>query len=141
MAHFFYLKGQYDQADREFQRALELDPSSSVAHMRYANALFGSLQLAQATDQMKLAQELNPASPILNAALGFMLLMERDLPGATRYCEKAIELDPKTPIVHVTLAVTYERSGKYDQAIAQYQQILESEQNTAMAGMAHVEAV
>ena len=141
MAHFFYLKGQYDQADREFQRALELDPSSSVAHMRYANALFGSLQLAQATDQMKLAQELNPASPILNAALGFMLLMERDLPGATRYCEKAIELDPKTPVVHVTLAVTYERSGKYDQAIAQYQQILESEQNTAMAGMAHVEAV
>jgi Tfp pilus assembly protein PilF len=63
-------KMDYDQADREFLRALQLNPNHATGHLRYAYFLFGNSQLKEAVDHMKLAQELDPVSPISNTALG-----------------------------------------------------------------------
>ncbi|HEV7929883.1 MAG TPA: tetratricopeptide repeat protein, partial [Nitrosospira sp.] len=130
----------YATAASEYQKALQLDPGSSVAHLRYAYFSLAAANLERAAMHMKLAQQLDPISPITNAALGFILMLQRDYGGATRYCERALELDPHTPVVRITLAVAYEQSGKFDQALAQYQQVLQEKEELALTGIAHVQA-
>jgi DNA-binding winged helix-turn-helix (wHTH) protein/TolB-like protein/lipopolysaccharide biosynthesis regulator YciM len=141
IAQLHFVRGEYRDANREFQRALELDPGSSVAHQRYSNLLFWSLQMDQAAQHTKIAQELDPASPITNVALAYMLLMKRDYTGACKYGERGLELDKHTPLVRITLAAAYEQSGKFDDATKQYQELLPSDRNIALAGLAHVAAV
>ena len=141
IAQLHFVRGEYPDANREFQRALQLDPGSSVAHQRYSIFLFWSLQMDQAAQHIKIAQELDLASPITNAALAYMLLMKRDYTGACRYGERALELDKHTPLVRITLAAAYEQVGNFDEATRQYQELLASNRNVGLAGLAHVAAV
>jgi DNA-binding winged helix-turn-helix (wHTH) protein/TolB-like protein len=141
MAQLHFVRGEHPDANREFQRALQLDPGSSLSHHRYSIFLFWSLQIDQAAQHLKIAQELDPASAITNAALAHMLLMKRDYTGACKYGERALELDKQTPVVRVTLAAAYEQIGKFDEAIRQYHELMSSDRNIALAGLAHVAGV
>jgi tetratricopeptide (TPR) repeat protein len=132
---------KYPDANREFQRALQLDPASSLAHQRYSNLLFWSLQIDQAAQHTKIAQELDPASPITNGALAYMLLMKRDYTGACKYGERALELDGSTPLVQTTLAAAYEQIGKFNEATRRYQDLMAPDRNAALAGLARLAAV
>ena len=60
-------------AEKEYRRAIELNPSSAVAHLRYAYLLatiFGRFD--QATAEGRRAQELEPLSLIMNTYLGYI---------------------------------------------------------------------
>jgi len=141
MAQVFLNQRRREEAGREYRRALQLDPSSSIAHLRYANYVFYDLQLNEAAEHMKLAVHLDPSSPITNAAYSFVLIMQRNYPEAVKHCEKALELDPQTPLVRFTLAGAYEFLGRYDQAIEQYTQSLNTNHTAAIAGLARANAL
>lgn len=50
---------------------------------------------------------------------------------ATRYCKRGAELDNKSAEVHLTLAIIYTGTGKYHEAVSEYQEVLR--QDTASA--------
>jgi tetratricopeptide (TPR) repeat protein len=68
-----YVKGAYDWdssgAEREFQRAIELNPSYATAHRFYGLALAGMGRFEEALRELKRALELDPLSTAGNHAL------------------------------------------------------------------------
>lgn len=118
---------EFDEAGREFRRAIELNPNYAVARVRYGYFLFGSLRLEEAVAEMKRAQELDPASPVTNAALAFMLRMARDYDGAIKHNRRALELQPDTIGAHAGIAESYIGKGMFEEAHAEIEKVRQTE--------------
>lgn len=104
-------------AEREHQRALELDPNLATGRLRYGYDLFNRLRLNDAVDEITRAQELDPLSPINNSALCFVLTKSRNYDLAITYGRRAIELDPQALAARQNLAEAYAGKGMFQEMI------------------------
>jgi Tfp pilus assembly protein PilF len=68
--------GSFDAAgaEREFRRALVLNPNDARAHHWYATSLYAEGRYAEALSQIEIAQQLDPASSAILADKGLILL-------------------------------------------------------------------
>jgi tetratricopeptide (TPR) repeat protein len=126
----FYLKRHQDgiesahpAAMASLRRALELNPNSAIAHLRYAWCLCAFGHLNDAVREMKRAQELDPLSPTSNTAMGMILIFARQFRSSLEYCYKAAELAPNEALIQENLATAYALNGMYQQAIEHYQRV------------------
>jgi TolB-like protein/predicted Ser/Thr protein kinase len=125
------VKGYYDwnweEAQRDIQRALDINPSLAEAyyHRSWFHALFGRMK--EAIEDHKRAQELDPFNPYMTAWLGELYRWERRYDEAAAEALKSIKMDPKFPAGHYVLGVVYQDQGKYDQAIAAIQKAAEAD--------------
>src|SRR5204862_6418067 len=117
----FYQKDD-ETAMTSLRRAVALNPSLAVAHLRYGWAL-SSGHLDEAVREIKRAQELDPLSPTNNSALGLILSFARQFRGCLEYCYKAAELAPNEVPIQENLAYAYLLNGRYQQAIEHYQRV------------------
>jgi TolB-like protein/DNA-binding winged helix-turn-helix (wHTH) protein/Flp pilus assembly protein TadD len=121
-----FILSRYDwnwpEAEREFKRAIELDPSYTTAHHWYALHLSGLGRATEAIDEIRLAQHLDPASPLLATDAGLVLYSARQYRNAKKDCEKALELDPNYGLAHRTLGLINEEMGRHKEALAEFQQ-------------------
>ena len=109
-------------AEREFRRALELDPSDASAHHRYAIHLAAMGKLPQALAEMRAAQRLDPFSPVLMTSTGWVLLRGRMPDQAIRECVNALDLDPKFVRGHLCLGEAFEQKHDLNRAAAEFLQ-------------------
>jgi serine/threonine protein kinase/thioredoxin-like negative regulator of GroEL len=118
-----YLKTLYEWdwpgADREFRRAIELQPGYSTAHHWYAYYFIAVGDAAHAISEIERARELEPLSQVINAEVGYFYLTVRDYPRALEEIEKTIELDPASQKSHLRLAETYGLLGRTRDALAE----------------------
>jgi serine/threonine protein kinase/tetratricopeptide (TPR) repeat protein len=117
----FYQKDD-DTAMTSLRRAMALNPSLAVAHLRYGWAL-SSGHLDEAVREIRRAQELDPLSPTNNTGLGLILGFARQFRGCLEYCYKAAELAPTEMWTQECLAYAYLLNGSYQQAIEHYQKV------------------
>ena len=117
--------GEFDWpgAEREFRRALELDPSSTAVRYDYAwcYAMWFLLPLGrveQALAEMRRALELDPLDPFYNSLLGCLLGYARQFEPAVTQLRRAVDLDPTFFFSHWLLSVAYRMNGQLDEAIA-----------------------
>ena len=114
-AHFEY---DWPAADREFGRALELNPSDAYAHFFYSNSHFSPFgRHEDAISEMKRAIELDPLSIVIQSFFGRTYLWARRYDEALAELRKAGEMDPNFVINHERLAHLYTYVQKYDDAI------------------------
>ena len=73
LAYVRHYEWQWAEAEREFRRAIEMNPSYPYAHLWYANLLMSRRRLDEALQQVKLAQELDPFSLIVNSNVAWVL--------------------------------------------------------------------
>ncbi len=111
-------------AEREFQRAIELQPNYAIAHHWYALLLAMMGRFQAATIEINKAQDLDPFSLIINANIGWLLFFERKYDQALEQLQRTIEMDPNFMSAHVKLGWVYEQQGRYEQAIEQFQKAL-----------------
>jgi len=104
-------------AEREFKRAIELNPSDSDAHYYYSyySAFLG--QFDNAIAEMRKAQELDPVSLVKLAGLAQVLLIARRYDEGLEQCRKALEMDPDLGFAHWLLGLAYMYKGSYEPAI------------------------
>jgi TolB-like protein len=107
---FFYYDWQ--GAEAEFKRALELNPNYAPAHHWYANIYLDPQgRYAEAIDEMKLAQQLDPTNLIVNADLGLAYYFARQYQDAVETCKRTIDMDPSFQPPQWYLADTYHQLG------------------------------
>jgi eukaryotic-like serine/threonine-protein kinase len=123
-------------AEREFRRALELNPASPIVRYSYGFWLLRPMgRSAEALLQVQRAVELDPLSPNYSAWLGVLYSAggQHDL-ALTQY-RRAIELDPSLWRPHWLLSMTWARMGEFDEAIAEARRACElSGDNTPTIG-------
>jgi len=117
--------GEFDWpgAEREFSRALELNPSSVAIRYDYAwcYAMWFLLPLGrveQALTEMRWALELDPLDPFYNSLLGYLLHVTRQFEPAVAQLQHAIDLDPTFFFSYWLLSIPYAHNGRLDEAIA-----------------------
>jgi tetratricopeptide (TPR) repeat protein len=107
-------------AERDFKRALEINPNYHLAHEMYAHLLSNLGRHTEAIPEINRALEIDPLSLIANAIKGQILYLAGHY-DASEHLQKAIEIEPKFWISHLTLGKIYDRRKTYTQAIAEFQ--------------------
>lgn len=106
----------WSQAEREFVRALELDPDAATARHWYAMFLATMGRIGDALAEVQCALELDPLSLVINAALGRVLHFARRFEEAVQQYLRTLELDPSFAEAHFDLGMSYEELGLYSEA-------------------------
>jgi TolB-like protein/DNA-binding winged helix-turn-helix (wHTH) protein/lipoprotein NlpI len=114
----------WETADREFKRAIELNPNYATAHQWYGGYLISLGRFDEGISEIKRAQELDPLSPIINASVGWFHYFARRYDEAIQEGRKALSLEGNTAIAHYFLAQAYIEKGMYDDAIAELHKTL-----------------
>jgi serine/threonine-protein kinase len=106
-------------AEREFQRAITLDPKYATAHHWYGiSCLVPMGRLDEALEQMTLAQSLDPVSSIIARDVGVIHYFRRDFGAALEQCDHTIELNPHFAPAYLTLSLVQEQQGDLEEALA-----------------------
>ena len=110
------------QANREFQRAIELNPNYAIAHQQYGNITLSALgRFEDAIAEGKRAVELDPLSLVINTDLGSNYCYARRYDEAIAQLRKTLEMDAGFYIAHVVLGQALDAKGARDAAIVEYQ--------------------
>jgi serine/threonine protein kinase/Tfp pilus assembly protein PilF len=113
----------WDRAEREFKRAIKLNPSYATAYHWYAHLLSRLERHEEAIANIKRAQELDPLSLVINSSLGDMLYNARQYDQALDAYQKVLEMNPDFWIGHTNIPKIYVIKGMYERAIAKIQEI------------------
>jgi len=106
-------------AENEYRRAIELNPKYSTAHHWYAAQLLLQGRLDQALEEIKKAQQLDPLSLGINKDFAVILLYARDYDKALEQCRKTLEIEPHFGVMSTYIAQIYELKQKYPEATAE----------------------
>src|SRR5882672_6721975 len=106
-------------ADREFRRAIELNPSYATAHQWYGEALGQMGRLNEAVAQYKRALELDTLSLVINRNMGFIFIAEREYDQAIEQERKTLEIEPNFGGARNLLGQAYILKSLYKEAIAE----------------------
>lgn len=112
----FYGDWDWNAAEREYQRALQLNPNDAEAHRLYSVFLTAMGRTSEALAHVSTAQQLDPLYPASTTA-GWDLYCARRYDQAMEYCQKSIELAPNDENSHACMSWAYLGAGKYQQAV------------------------
>jgi len=115
-----YYDYDFPTAEREYRRAIELNPNYATAHQWLAEHLAATRRNDEALVEIRRALELDPFSVIMNRIYADILVDGRKYDEAIRQYQKAIDLDPNFPTTHYFLGRAYEAKGMYDDAVKSY---------------------
>ena len=115
----------FESAEKEFRRAIELNPSYATAHHWYAWHLALVGRNAEAITEMKKAQDLDPLSLIINADLAELLVIAHSYDESIEQSRKTIEMDPNFGLAHNQLAQAYLQKQNTEEAIAELQKAIQ----------------
>lgn len=141
-----YIRLYYDwdapSAEVSFRRAIELNPSYSVAHQWYANLLVATGRFQEAEREMGRAREVNPLSLIANAAQGWVYYYAGRYEDAVHQCDLALEMDPAWDLGHMWRGMALERMGRTSDALAALEAAVELSGGSgiSVAALAHARA-
>jgi len=113
MYHYDFLT-----AEREFERAIELNPRYTLAHQLFGWYLCTMDRYEEAYAEFQRAIRLDPLSSVIHAMLGNVLIYARRYDQALKQCAKALELDPTSGPAHLGLGWAYRCKSLYEPAIA-----------------------
>ncbi|MFN2452612.1 MAG: winged helix-turn-helix domain-containing protein [Pyrinomonadaceae bacterium] len=102
-AIFFWQKRDAAKALESFNRALELNPNSSVAHHYYSWFLIATARFDKAEQHLRRALELDPLSPGINVDQGLPFFFSRRYTEARARYEQALKTDSNFGYAHLRL--------------------------------------
>lgn len=113
-----YYDWNWNGAENELRRSVELDPAYARGHQWLANVYQFERRFPEADREMEAALKLDPLSSIVNADLCELLFDEQRFGAAVEQCKKTIDMDPDFIPPRGPLEEAYLAEGKYDQAAA-----------------------
>ena len=114
----FRFEWEWVAAEREFRRAIELQPGYPTAHQWYAMCLGLLGRTEEALTEMRRALALDPLSLTINAGLARTLASAGQLDRAVEQIWKVLEMEPSFTQAYFDLGLIYAEHGKVEEAIA-----------------------
>jgi eukaryotic-like serine/threonine-protein kinase len=119
----YYFGWDWPSAEREFKRAVELNPNSAISHHGYSELLLARARFDESIAEGMRALEIDPLSPQIVADLAYTYLVMRRYDEAIAQHRKALDLDPNAAWIRHDMAHAYTLKGAYAQAIAEEDKI------------------
>jgi TolB-like protein/DNA-binding winged helix-turn-helix (wHTH) protein len=116
-----YYDRDWASADREFRRAIELNPNYANGHHWYAEFLSLMARHAEAIAESQRARELDPLSSIIDAWVSSRYYFARRYQDAVKEGRNAVEMDPDFAPAHLVLGHAYEQKGMLKEAVAEFE--------------------
>jgi Tfp pilus assembly protein PilF len=137
---------QYDwdwaAAEREFRRAIQLDPNYAAAHEWYGYLLVSEGRMEEGIQETTRAAELDPLSAEANWMLGWMLYLARRFDPAVEQVRRTIDLDPNYFLAHGVLGASYAQKGQMPQAVSELEKATSlGECNQSLGELGHAYAL
>jgi Flp pilus assembly protein TadD len=121
LANLLVLRRDWGAADREFKRALELNPRNAKALLHYAtDDLALTDRLNQAIEETDQALMLDPVSPDAYASHALLLICAHRYDEAIQQVRKALEMQPQDIGIQNLLGRAYVQKGMLPQAVAEF---------------------
>jgi DNA-binding SARP family transcriptional activator/TolB-like protein len=122
LAHY---EGDWDAAEREFRRALELNSGLETAHADLGWLLAWLGRFDDALVHVRTAERLNPLSPQAALRVAMVLHLARRHDAAIASARRALEMDPAFMFAHERLYWFYRAKGMHAEALAAVQRAAE----------------
>ncbi|MCI0338192.1 MAG: protein kinase [Acidobacteria bacterium] len=125
-AALVWFEWDWEASEREFKRAIELNPSYAVAHHWYASVLLSAMgRHDEAMAEEMRARDLEPLSRVINSNLGFICYQAHRFDEAADYLKGTLEIDENFVYAHFILGLTYAHQKLFDEAIAEIKRAVE----------------
>jgi TolB-like protein len=116
----FYYELDRLAAEREFKRAIELNPNDIEASTIYALCLATMGRLDEALTEIKRAHELDPVSIPVSAIVGWHLYALGQYEGAIEQWRKTLDMEPNFALSHWFLWRVYRLKGLFEEALSEF---------------------
>ena len=136
----FYFEWDFEGAEREFKRSIELDPNYPVSRMWYSNFLMAMGRKDESLEQIFYAQSVEPLSSLYNACVASMCYFARDYDQSIEMGRSILEREPNYGLANIFLMWSYEQKEMFLEAIREgerAQELMESPQIMAYLGHAY----
>src|SRR2546425_2499298 len=124
-----FIQDLYDwawaSAEKEYKRALALNPGYATAHHWYAWHLIVMGRNGEGIAELRKAESLDPLSLIISADLADALCIAHLYDDSVHQSQKTIEMDPHFAVAHYQLGQALEQKQKHDEAIAEFRRAIE----------------
>jgi tetratricopeptide (TPR) repeat protein len=127
-------------AEKEFLRAIALNPNYPTEHQWYSRYLRGVGRTDEAWREIKRAEELDPLSLVIINNIAENYVDRGDLTSAVKQIDRMFDLDPNFWAAHQTLGIVLVKQGRYADALAEAQKSLQysNRSNASLALLGHV---
>ena len=125
--------GKFNDAIKEYQKALEADPQNALAHKSLAALYYRQTKLDESIVEYEKAIEINPKYSDAHYELGISLYRRGRLEDAIRSFKEALKINPNFHIARYWLGLSYYYGGRLSEAIEAFKQTIANEPNVAIA--------
>jgi adenylate cyclase len=112
----FQFDHDWDLAEREFNRALELNPSNATAHRFFGSMLLARGRLEEAREEVRRLVRIDPAGPG-GGLLAMIELAAGNYDAAFEYSRQQSRIAPFSLAPHVYLGLWYLKAGRREDAL------------------------
>jgi len=120
-----YYDWDLQAAERDFERAIELNPGYAPAHYWYAGVFASLGRFEDGIGQDQRALEVDPLSVFANAHYGWTLIGDRQYERAREQLKRTLELDESFALAHWLLGHAYAYDSRFDDGIRHLTQAVE----------------
>jgi tetratricopeptide (TPR) repeat protein len=140
--HLYY-DWDWPAAEKQFQRAIELNPNYALAHQWYSHLLMVTGRTNESIERARRATEIDPLSLAANMNVGWQYHWSRQYDLALGFLKNSVELDPSFEQGHWGLGLAYEGNRAFEQAVAEFQKAatLSSGMPVYTASLGHAYAI
>lgn len=138
-----YLNWDFDQAEKYYKKAIELNPNFLIIRYRYSQWLLGMGRVAEGLEQLQQVLQLDPLSVNSYKEMGRFYYQMRQYESALMHISEAVELEPADHQSLSIMGCVLAEMEEYDEAGAAFQRSLDITHNTetfAMTGYVYARA-
>jgi tetratricopeptide (TPR) repeat protein len=124
---------QYEEAETEYKKALELSPNDHAALLGLATAYYGDGNISKSVETTQAALLESPEDPELNLLMGEGMVSKFKFAEAEPFLDKSLSVKPQMlSHVHALLGEVYAKTGRTQDAITQLKMGLESDEDGSL---------
>jgi TolB-like protein/Tfp pilus assembly protein PilF/tRNA A-37 threonylcarbamoyl transferase component Bud32 len=115
----------FADAEREFRRAIDLNPGSPYAYVWYGELLYGAGRYDESIRENRKAVALEPFTPSIRVNLGLALMFANHLEESEQVLRQTLDIDPNYPIGHYIYAELLILQNKFDEAVSEMEKTVQ----------------